>query len=99
MKNKEIIRILMKKKFMNNHRSNQEEEKDSQNIDMGVSREGYVNIRVKIELNKFGKEKDITFVSVPQNDPHSICLFIAGGVEIDKKVEEANAQLAIENIK
>ena len=98
MKRSEIIRILLKNRFRNNHRRNLEVKNISQIININTNNEGYVNVRVKIDIDKFSKKKNITFISASKNDPHSICLFIAGGVEIDKKVEKANAQLAIGNI-
>ena len=98
MKRNQIIRKLLKKKFRNNHSSDLKKKNNSQIININTKNEGYVNVRVKIDIDKFSKKKNITFISASKNDPHSICLFIAGGVEIDKKVEKANAQLAIGNI-
>ena len=61
--------------------------------------EGYVNVRVKIDVDSSGNEKNISFISVSRGDSHSICLFVAGGNEIDKKVEEANARIIEKKIK
>lgn len=61
-----------------------------------IQNEEYVNVRIRINLDSLGNEKSISFSSASKDDPNSICLFVAGGTDIDKKVEEANARLTRE---
>ena len=51
-------------------------------------------IRVGVNINKAGKMTGFSVAKTKHNrSMGSICLFIAGGKEIDKKVEKANAEL------
>ena len=55
---------------------------------------GYISVRVVVKTEgKIGSSTPPKLVLAKPSDPRSISIFIAGGSEVDRKVELANAKL------